>query len=978
MKKRIFFILIVFLLSFMSISAQIKVSGTVRDYQGTIIPGVVIVEKGTTNGVTSNMEGRFILNVKSADAVLQFTFFGMNPVEETIKDRASLSVKMETINSQSFKVKDHFFYNIIVQGTVSDTIKQIILEVAQFTKDYPMAEPPIEQVILKIDKSNSTIENSKRTFKVIHRYYQRQGNDRVIVHIVPQPQLKLTELRLEEGENESALTQPLKDKLPPSSQAEFALRNAKPTKAVLKNVGGRSRLLYNNQKVEPFFGDGPWFYSPDDGIDHWKALSSSGIPTHVVVIPCESEYGKEKAFWKGKDNYDYSVIEKRVRNYLRSNPNGKVVLQILVDPYNSWGKENPAEICLDQNGRKAIGNMKVLQWGGEPPKKTAEEAGKVPPGSTSAKAGVEQRFLPSLYSKKVREDILEMIRHLVGYVENSDLSRVVVGYTLSGFCDAQFINWGWGPVDGGMDDYSVSSVNAFRTWLRSKYKNDVSALQKAWKNPGVTFETATIPPVEQRQKKGLWLDWDRMENVADFNRFYAEAPMDLPIAASKEIKKITQGQKVVISYFASAMNGWPTGCALEYMLKQESIDMFGAPADYWIRLPGYPGGCQSMPESVSLHQKLYMTEQDWRSYTVDTVSKDWDFFVGRARNKEELAAMIRRESGMMIAHGQGGWGPIHVMFPPETSNVLKETIGAFNKDFKYDEPLRADVAFFVGERSLDYLTNDRGINFRWYLLRRQRDQWNMSGVPYHLYLQSDILHSKLPEYKVYVFVSPQYLSKAERDKIEELKCKGHTLVFLHAPGVIGVPDGVQTISEISGIQVKALPEPQKFMGEWIPNNNSVLSKGLSGSFGDRPRRGLFGNVMVESFAFAVDDPLATPLAKYRDNRTVAFASRDFGTWRSIFCGIPHINAGFLNNIAKEAGAWIVSPPYNAVYANQHIVTIHAISSGTKNLQLLNASSVTDITSGKVISQSTDKITIDMKQGETRWFWLDTLSKSSKK
>lgn len=85
MNKRIYFILIVLLLTFMSMSAQIKVSGTVTDYEGTIIPGVLIVEKGTTNGVTSNMEGMFNLNVKSVDAVLQFTFFGMNPVEESIK-----------------------------------------------------------------------------------------------------------------------------------------------------------------------------------------------------------------------------------------------------------------------------------------------------------------------------------------------------------------------------------------------------------------------------------------------------------------------------------------------------------------------------------------------------------------------------------------------------------------------------------------------------------------------------------------------------------------------------------------------------------------------------------------------------------------------------------------------------------------------------------------------------------------------------
>lgn len=962
MNKRIFIVLIVLLLSFMCTSAQIKVSGTVTDNEGTKIPGVLIIEKGTTNAASSNMEGKFNLDVQSTNAVLQFTFSGMNPVEEPIKDRTSLFVKMESINSQLFKVNGNRFYRITIQGNSPVTMDHIELDIAQFTKDYPTAEPPIERIKLKINQMKPSLEYGGRIFELVHRFYQRQGNDRVRITIVPQSQFTLTSLKLEEDENNYAPTQPLKDKLSPTVVAERAIRDATSTNAILRNIGGRTRLLYNGHKSEPFWGNGPWLYSLDDEIDHWKALSLSGIPTHVVVIPCESEWGTANAFWKGKNIYDYSVIKKRVYNFLRSNPEGKVILQILIDPYNNWGNENPSEICLDQNGRKGIGLMHILKWGGEPTFNTPD-----PP--EGPKPSREQRYLPSLYSTKVREDIIEMIRHLVNYVEESELKRVIVGYTISGFCDAQFVNWSWRPIDGGMDDYSNCAQEAFRNWLRTKYKNDNTALQKAWKNPDVTFETTAIPSVDQRRKKDLWLDWKSMENIADFNRFYAEAPMDLPIAVSKEIKKLTNGEKVVISYFASAMNGWPTGCSLEYMLKQESIDILGAPADYWVRLPGYPGGCQSMPESVSLHQKLYMTEQDYRSYSRDTISDGWDFGVGRARNKEELASMIRRESGMMIAHGQGAWAPVHCMFPPETSDVLKETIGAFKRDLLNDEPLHADVAFFVGERSLDYLTNDKGLEFRWYLLRRQRDQWNMSGVPYHLYLQSDLLYKNLPEYKVYVFVSPQYLSKAERDKIEELKCKGHTLVFLHAPGVVGTEDAAQTVSKITGIKVNALSDSQKFLGEWIPNSGN-LTMYLSGIFGDRPRRGNFGNAVIESFAFEVNDTNATSLAKYRDNRKIALAFRDFGTWRSIFCGIPHIDAGFLNNIAKEAGAWVVAPPYDAVYANQHIVTIHAISSGTKNLKLFNLSSVTDLTSGKIFSLSTDKITIEMKQGETRWFWLE--------
>ena len=51
--------------------AQVRVSGTVTDASGTLI-GVTIVEKGTTNGVTTDLEGKYALEV-SEGATLVFS-----------------------------------------------------------------------------------------------------------------------------------------------------------------------------------------------------------------------------------------------------------------------------------------------------------------------------------------------------------------------------------------------------------------------------------------------------------------------------------------------------------------------------------------------------------------------------------------------------------------------------------------------------------------------------------------------------------------------------------------------------------------------------------------------------------------------------------------------------------------------------------------------------------------------------------------
>ena len=72
--------------------AQVKVSGTVTDATGTLV-GVTIVEKGTTNGVTTDLEGRYALEV-SEGASLVFSYVGYISQEITIGSRSVIDVEL--------------------------------------------------------------------------------------------------------------------------------------------------------------------------------------------------------------------------------------------------------------------------------------------------------------------------------------------------------------------------------------------------------------------------------------------------------------------------------------------------------------------------------------------------------------------------------------------------------------------------------------------------------------------------------------------------------------------------------------------------------------------------------------------------------------------------------------------------------------------------------------------------------------------
>lgn len=79
--QKINHLLILFLLSFGPIIyAQQVISGTVSDESGPL-PGVSVVEKGTSNGAVADFEGNYSLSLTNSDAVLVFSYIGYQTVE---------------------------------------------------------------------------------------------------------------------------------------------------------------------------------------------------------------------------------------------------------------------------------------------------------------------------------------------------------------------------------------------------------------------------------------------------------------------------------------------------------------------------------------------------------------------------------------------------------------------------------------------------------------------------------------------------------------------------------------------------------------------------------------------------------------------------------------------------------------------------------------------------------------------------------
>jgi len=78
-----------------SVQQSVTVSGKVTDDSGQPLPGVAVVVKGTTNGIITDVNGKYSLKNVSQGAVLAFSFVGMTTQEIAVDGKTTINVVMK-------------------------------------------------------------------------------------------------------------------------------------------------------------------------------------------------------------------------------------------------------------------------------------------------------------------------------------------------------------------------------------------------------------------------------------------------------------------------------------------------------------------------------------------------------------------------------------------------------------------------------------------------------------------------------------------------------------------------------------------------------------------------------------------------------------------------------------------------------------------------------------------------------------------
>lgn len=71
---------------------QYQISGIITNEEGEVLPGVNILEKGTSNGAASSFLGKFEINVKDENSILVFSFIGYQTKEIEVNEEKVINV----------------------------------------------------------------------------------------------------------------------------------------------------------------------------------------------------------------------------------------------------------------------------------------------------------------------------------------------------------------------------------------------------------------------------------------------------------------------------------------------------------------------------------------------------------------------------------------------------------------------------------------------------------------------------------------------------------------------------------------------------------------------------------------------------------------------------------------------------------------------------------------------------------------------
>jgi len=625
---------------------------------------------------------------------------------------------------------------------------------------------------------------------------------------------------------------------------------------------------------------------------------------------------------------DYSVLDAQIEHILSVDPEALIIPRLHDDAPQWWKDEHADQMMVYNDGPHRMVSPASRQW---------------------------------------RRDALEAVRLYVRYCEEK-YGDHMLGYHVG--CQSAgewFYDWTWAPP---MPCFEEPFREGFAEWARGKYRT-VEVLREAWRQPEVTFETLRLPSLEERLdgKLGAFRDPAAQRFLIDFAEYAQVCLCEYLEETARAIKEETEGRKLTVFFYGYLYDvagfhygGQVSGhLRLRRALDCPDVDILCSPISYFDRQSGGVGPFMSPADSVQLHGKLWLNEDDARTHLAPP-----DAGFGRTDSMFQTLGVYQRNLGHILERRSATWWMdfgTGWMADPE----IFATFGKL-RDIYRDHPTRApyrpQVAIVTDEDSFFYLRHSSEITRE--SVTYMRRLFNTCGCPVGLYLMSDLCEGRVPDsVRLLVFLNCYRVTGEQRERLRRgIGRDGRTALWLYAPGFIREDASAENVSDLIGFGVEEVEGDVTAQVQMVGDLPGFLS-GL-------PADQVFGPAAKPRPLFAVQggQPGVVVLGRYAGTEHVALAMKQLDGWSSAFCGGLQVSAEVLRELARAAGAHVYCNTNDVISASPGFLSIHATAEGDKELVLPGPGRLRDLVSGESLGPAATSHRFPMRAGETRLFAVE--------
>ena len=345
-------------------------------------------------------------------------------------------------------------------------------------------------------------------------------------------------------------------------------------------------------------------------------LAARGINIYSGIGPFRKE------LWQEDGSLNFSDIHADFAKILEADPEAMVIMRLHLDVPEWWEQRFPEACCQLADGTT---------------------------------------LRQSFFSTDWREAVGTVLKKIIDWLAKSPYAPHLAGiHIAAGGTEEWFYHYFTHFLDA-----NPSRLTAFEEYLKQKYPEQ-STREHAWRNSNAkTPQDALNALAAEREQR--WRDPENDAAAFDALRFHSLALVDA-IRGFCRIVKQTSNRRLLTGvfygyhfYVCDARKGHT---ALSCLLESEDVDYIASPNMYE-RSPGYDWPPMAAVDSVRLHRKLWMAENDTRTALTRPLAESAPNIcpAGQYQNGvwkgpadlQTSAALLRANAARMLTHGYGGW-----------------------------------------------------------------------------------------------------------------------------------------------------------------------------------------------------------------------------------------------------------------------------------------------------------------------------------